>query len=332
MRRFITTCMLAASAAVVVLANHPATFVMRNGERLNGDLSYKGGTAYTLSGRDYESQQVAVVAFVNGDPSAAELGQISAVDNNPNELERHAFVTRDGKVMLGKLYKFSPDGETITFDARDGGRRDISANDLARIYINPGAARSVYSNVGRALQPVATGGRVENPVNNPVNAPAGSITVNGNQPWTDTGINVRKGDMITFSATGRVNVATGNSPDVVADPNGANNFPAPRNNYPFPGMAVGGLIAKVGNDRPFGVGTLTHPISMPDDGRLYLGINDDGFGDNSGAFYVTINGGSGNTNGRTNGRTPNGNNPNGNNPNGNNPNDDNRGRNRRNGR
>jgi hypothetical protein len=277
--------MLAASAAVVVLANHPATFVLRNGERVNGNLSYKGGTAYTLNGRDYEAQEVAVVAFVNGDPSAAELGQISGVDNNPNELERHAFVTRDGKVMLGKLYKFSPDGETITFDAREGGRRDISANDLARIYINPGAARSVYSNVTRALQPVATGGVATNPAT----APAGSITVNGNQPWTDTGINVRKGDMITFSATGRVRVATGNSPDVVADPNGANNFPAPRTNYPLPTMSVGGLIAKVGNDRPFGVGTLTHPISMPDDGRLYLGINDDGFGDNSGAFYVTIN-------------------------------------------
>lgn len=282
MRRFITTCMLAASAAVVVLADHPATFVLRNGERVNGNLSYKGGTAYTLNGRDYEAQEVAVVAFVNDDPSAAELRQISRQDNNPNELSRHAFVTRDGNVMLGKLYKFSPDGATVTFDAQNGGRRDISANDLARIYINPGAARTVYSNIMRSLSPVATTG-VAN-----ANPPPGAIAVNGNQPWTDTGINVKKGDMITFSATGRVSVATGNSPDVVADPNGANNFPAPRNNYPLPSMSVGGLIAKVGNDRPFGVGTLTHPISMPDNGRLYLGVNDDGFGDNSGAFYVTI--------------------------------------------
>jgi len=285
MRRLITTCVLAASAAVVVLANHPATFVMRNGDRVNGALSYKGGTAYTLNGRDYEAQEVAVVAFVNDDPSAAELRQISRVDNNPNELDRHAFVTRDGRVMMGKLYKFSPDGETITFDARDGGRRDISANDLARIYINPGAARSVYSNILRsANQVVATTGVA----NNPSPAPPGSIAVNGNQPWTDTGINVKKGDLISFAATGQVRVASGDSPDAVADPNGANNFQAPRNNYPLPTMAVGGLIAKVGNDKPFGIGTLTHAISMPDNGRLYLGVNDDGFGDNSGAFYVRI--------------------------------------------
>ena len=283
MRRIITTCVLVGSAVVVALANHPATFVLRSGEKVNGDLSYKGGTAYTLNGRDYEAQEVAVVAFVKDDPSASELRQISRTDNNPSELDRHAFVTRDGKVMLGKLYKFSPDGETVTFDARDGGRRDISANDLARIYINPAAARSVYSSILRAgRQPVATTGVVNAP------QPPGSIAVNGNQPWTDSQINVKKGDRIVFSATGQVRVANGDSADAVAGPDGAGNFQAPRTNYPYPGIAVGGLIAKVGNDRPFSIGSITQPISMPDDGRLYLGINDDGFGDNSGAFYVTI--------------------------------------------
>jgi hypothetical protein len=281
MRRFITTCVLAASAAVVALANQPATFVLRGGERVSGDLSYKGGSAYTLNGRDYEAQNIAVVAFAEGDPSADELRQISRVDNNPNELERHAFVMRDGRVMMGKLYRFSPGGETVTFDARDGGRRDVSANDLARIYINPGAARSVYNNILRSgREAVATTGVV--------NAPPGSIAVNGNQPWTDTQINVRQGDRIVFSATGQVRVASGNSPEAVAGPDGAGAFNAPRNNYPYPPLPVGGLIAKVGNDRPFAIGSINTPISMPDNGRLYLGINDDGHGDNSGAFYVTI--------------------------------------------
>ena len=116
--------------------------------------------------------------------------------------------------MLGKLYKFSPDGETITFDAREGGRRDISANELARIYINPGAARSVYNNILRAgsNQPVATTGVV--------NAPPGSIAVVGNQPWTDTQITVKKGDRIVFSVTGEVRVASGNAADAVAGPDG----------------------------------------------------------------------------------------------------------------
>jgi hypothetical protein len=281
MRKFLTTCALAASAAVVVLANHPATFVLRNGNRVNGGLSYKGGTAYTLAGQDYEAQNVALVAFVEGDPTAEELRQISSVDNNPNELERHAFVMRDGRVILGKLYKFSPDGETVTFDARDGGRRDVSANDLARIYINPGAARSVYNNILQAgTQPVATTGVV--------NAPQGSIAVNGNQPWTDTAVDVRAGDQLRFTSTGEIRVASGNAREAVANPNGSGSFAAPRNGYPVPAMAVGGLIARVGNSKPFPIGMSNQPIRMPADGRLYLGINDDGFGDNSGAFYVTI--------------------------------------------
>jgi hypothetical protein len=117
-----------ASAAAALLANHPATFVMRSGERINGDLSYKGGTAYTLNGRDIESRDVAVILFVNDDPSAAELNQIPQVDDNPSEHERHAFVTRDGKVTLGKLYKFSPDGETVTWRASISIRRARGAS------------------------------------------------------------------------------------------------------------------------------------------------------------------------------------------------------------
>ena len=84
--------MLAASLGVVAMANHPATFVLRSGERVSGELSYKGGTSYTLNGKDYPSNDIALIEFVPGDPSAAELNQIPTVDNNPSEHERHVFV------------------------------------------------------------------------------------------------------------------------------------------------------------------------------------------------------------------------------------------------
>jgi len=280
MRRFIATCVLAASAAVVVLANHPATFVLRSGQRVNGELGYKGGTTYTLSGRDYESRDVAVISFVNDDPSAEELRQIPRVDNNPTELERHVFVTRDGNVIFGKLYHISSDGETITYDRREGGRHDISANQLARIYINPAGARSAYNSIlrqGRGA--VATAGVANS---------GGGLIVTGNQPWTDTAVDVRVGDQVRFLSSGEIRVATGNGPETVANPNGSGGFNAPRNNYPVPAMAVGGLIAKVGNSAPFPIGMNDQPIRMPANGRLYLGVNDDGFGDNSGAFNVRI--------------------------------------------
>jgi hypothetical protein len=67
------------------------------------------------------------------------------------------------------------------------------------------------------------------------------------------------------------------------------------NKYPVPGNQAGTLIGRVGSGglfgggRIFAIGTMSQPITMQADGRLMLGINDDNFGDNSGAFSVTIN-------------------------------------------
>src|SRR5215210_5739031 len=109
-RRLLIATVLMASTAGIVAAQTRVTFVMRNGERITGDLTYKGGADYTLNGRDIAASQVAYISFQGGDPSAQELSRIPDVDNNPNELERHVFVMKDNTVIFGKLYKFSPDG------------------------------------------------------------------------------------------------------------------------------------------------------------------------------------------------------------------------------
>src|SRR5262249_58582681 len=112
---------------------------------------------------------------------------------NPSEHERHVFVTRSGEVIFGKIYHISADGNTITYDRREGGRHDISTDDLARVYVNPAGARRVYASI---LGPAATPGGV---------ATTGStIRVNANQPWTDTGITVNQGDRIAFQASGEI--------------------------------------------------------------------------------------------------------------------------------
>src|SRR5437660_9550048 len=112
-RRLLASCVVTACLGGVALANHQATFVLRNGERVSGELTYKGGASYTLNGRDYPSTEVAIIAFEPGDPPASELNQIPTTDNPADEHERHVFVTKDGQVIRGKLYDFSPDGETV---------------------------------------------------------------------------------------------------------------------------------------------------------------------------------------------------------------------------
>ena len=270
-RRVLLGSVLAASLGVVAMANHPATFVLRNGDRVSGELSYKGGTSYTLNGKDYPSNDIALIEFVPGAPSAAELNQIPTVDNNPSEHERHVFVTRDGQVIFGKIYQISPDGNTITFDRREGGRQELAADNLARVYVNPAGARSVYAAVLGNATPgaVATSGT--------------TIRVPANQAWTDTGITVNQGDKVVFQASGEITF--GRSPGQTATPDGG---PDRKPNYPLPSVPVGALIGKVGNSAPFGIGTQSQPLPMPASGRLMLGVNDNELADNGGAYTVVV--------------------------------------------
>lgn len=270
-RRVLLGSVLAAGLGVVAMANHPATFVLRSGERVSGELSYKGGTSYTLNGKDYPSSDIALIEFVPGAPSAAELNQIPTVDNNPSEHERHVFVTRDGQVIFGKIYSISPDGNTITFDRREGGRQDLAADNLARVYVNPAGARSVYAAVLGNATPgaVATSGTT-------INVPA-------NRAWTDTGITVNQGDKVVFQASGTITY--GRSPGQTATPDGGEDR---RAQYPAPSLPVGALLGRVGNGAPFGIGTQTQPLPMPASGRLMLGVNDNELTDNGGAYTVIV--------------------------------------------
>ena len=270
-RRLITSCAVVACLGVVALANHPATFVLRNGDRVSGELSYKGGTSYTLNGRDYPSRDIAIIEFVPGEPSAAELNAIPTVDNNPSEHERHVFVTRTGEIIFGKIYHISADGNTITFDRREGGRQDLAADNIARVYVNPAAARSVYNRIVSANAPVGTSGA------------AMTIRVPANQAWTDTGITVNAGDRVAFQASGEITY--GRSPGQTATPDGGADR---RANYPEPSAPVGALIGKVGNSAPFGIGTQGQPLGMPASGRLMIGVNDNELADNGGFFTVVV--------------------------------------------
>jgi hypothetical protein len=273
-RRLIASGVLTLGLGIVAFANHPATFVLRDGNRVSGELSYKGGTSYTLNGHDYASNDIAIIEFTPGVPSAAELNQIPTVDNNPSEHERHVFVTRSGQIIFGKIYHISADGNTFTFDERGGGRRDISSDELARVYVNPAGARSVYASVLNN-NAVATSGVMVGETRN--------ISVAGNQPWTDTGITVNAGDRVQFQASGEI--MFGRTAGMNSTPDGN---PTMRGNYPDPTVPVGALIGKIGNSAPFAIGMQTQPLGMPASGRLYLGVNDNDFSDNSGAFTVVV--------------------------------------------
>ncbi|CAN5867824.1 hypothetical protein BH18ACI5_BH18ACI5_12810 [soil metagenome] len=109
------------------------------------------------------------------------------------------------------------------------------------------------------------------------------VSVPGNTEWVDTGIDVRPGDVLTIRADGSVRLS-GNGDDT-ATPGGANRR---ANNAPLPNHPAGSLIARVGFSAPLFVGDGRGINKVTTGGRLYLGVNDDHWADNSGAFRATV--------------------------------------------
>jgi hypothetical protein len=115
------------------------------------------------------------------------------------------------------------------------------------------------------------------------------LLVAANRPWTDTGIFVQKGEVISFVASGEIR--WGSAADATAGPEGSlKKLSAKLGSalvYPIHGMGAGGLIARVGKDKPFKIGAKAE-LAMPASGALFLGVNDNFFDNNKGEFHVTI--------------------------------------------
>lgn len=179
-------------------------------------------------------------------------------------------IMRDGRRVSGTLVSVRND--TIEFDeSRDfgaGRRLRLDRRDVARVEFDDG-----WSDGGRG------GGRP------PGGLRERTVTVQARLPWTDTGIDVRRGQQIYLAASGEIRWGTGGRKD---GPEGEKNSPV-NQNRPIPNRPAGALIGRVGDyDAPFFTGNERGPYQMRSAGRLYLGVNDDYLQDNSGSFRVVV--------------------------------------------
>ena len=109
------------------------------------------------------------------------------------------------------------------------------------------------------------------------------VTVSPTQAWTDTGIDVRAGQEIYFQTSGQVTW----SPNKRVDANGTRNSGS-NPNRPLPARNGGALLGRVGERDVFLIGLDVGPFRIRQNGRLYLGVNDDTLEDNTGAYYVVV--------------------------------------------
>lgn len=119
-----------------------------------------------------------------------------------------------------------------------------------------------------------------------------SFDVPANSRGLDTGIDVRAGEPITFTATGTI-VAGSRVGEV--GPDGARSssgFGSVVNARPVASAGVGALIGYIRNingslSPAYLIGS-SLTTSVPMDGRLILAVNDDNYNDNTGSFRVTV--------------------------------------------
>ena len=110
------------------------------------------------------------------------------------------------------------------------------------------------------------------------------VRVDALQRWTDTGLTVRAGDVVTFSASGEIQMSE-DAGDTATPAGSRRGRTAP--DAPVLKQLAGGLIAKIGNYPPIFVGS-RNSVTAPVSGRLYLGVNDDHLDDNRGEFAVNV--------------------------------------------
>lgn len=213
-------------------------------------------------------------------PSANEGELIGAIGNDPSspiiELgsRREFTADRNGRLFLTANRGSFADARGA-FDVQVRRERNIGLRDTDEL--DRGGIRS------RDRQPGDLFGRTR--------AIDRTISVAASSRGSDTGIDVRAGEQITFSATGTIVVGQ-RAGEVGPDGRRSGGFGSIIGTRPVPNAGLGALIGYIrGLDgqagTPFFVGSnLT--FTVPADGRLFLLVNDDNYTDNTGDFSVRI--------------------------------------------
>jgi len=259
-------CAAALLVTGTAYAQESATLTLRNGDKVSGQLIDLGGVGYTVNvngtERHIPQNSVAVVDFTGGTMSDADWAAFTGTSK---------VVLRNGQSFDGSLYDIGGTSPLRLTIRTSNGEREVASSEVARIVMArpDNVAVATSGNTGIANTPSV----------------AGAVTVNANQPWTSTGISVKKGQRINLAITGDVQL----SDDVndVANAFGSKSGRTVANGLIKNGPA-GALVGKMGaNGAAFPIGGATY-IVAPADGVLFLGVNDDGFGDNRGNYQVVV--------------------------------------------
>jgi len=171
--------------------------------------------------------------------------------------------------------------------ARHRAARTLAAGALALGLLALGLVAGVRTFANSSTQPAS---EPSGPTRTPGLGVSDTVSVSATQGFTDTGITISQGEVLSLAATGRVAYSSGHS----VGPQGVG-FKKPEcsqaqsgSTFAGPGLPCWSLIGRIGaRGQVFYVGPSLHIVS-PAAGELFLGYNDNAYGGNSGAFSASI--------------------------------------------
>jgi hypothetical protein len=263
-RTVLALAVTAVTSIGVAQAQESVTLTLRSGEKLTAQLVDLGGSGFAVrvngADRQLPTSEVSVIDFGGGSMTDADWAKVPAGQQ---------IVLKNGETIAGQLYDIGGTSPLRITVKSASGEREFSSNEIGRIILS------------RPSNTVATSGSNAN-----LAAASGAgISVNPKQAWTSTGMTVRRGEVLTFNASGEVQLS-GDANDVATAFGSKSGRKAA--NAPLPNVLAGALIGRIGtNGQPFAIGSGVS-VPMPAAGQLFLGINDDGFEDNQGEIRVDI--------------------------------------------
>lgn len=261
---------LLAVSVNVADAQVTGTVVLKDGQKHTGrNIGYRMDRreiAVRTSQHEEPRMNIDQVAYIDFGGAPARDVTLTGTQN--------AVVLRDGTVVRGQVIEVgheNPADESTPYNVvirtEAGEERRLAGNQVGRVYFSsPGASTGTS---GEAQFEKATGE---------------GIVVSARQQWTPTGMTVRSGERVMFQTSGQIQLS--DDPKDIAGSAGALSQ-RKATGSPLPGNLAGALIGRVGQGQPFPIGDQT-AVTMPANGQLFLGINDDVLDDNRGEFRVKL--------------------------------------------
>ena len=272
-KRGLVACVAVATATAVLMAAPRATLILRNGDKVSGSLIDMGGSGFTIrtggSDETIATGDVASIEFQSGTIPRDVVAKMQA--------GRPFVVLRNGDLVDGRLIDIAGnDPLRLTVRTQDG-QQDFNSSEVSRIFLAKWE--------GMPAPEAKADGKPDRTDQRQLEQGGRGMSVPARQCWTDTGIFVRRGQMVSFLASGEIGLSE--AANDIAGPAGSKTGRYSRN-APMPSVQAGALLGRIANGLPFGIGDQSRALSMPGAGDLYLGINDDDCGDNRGEFRVEI--------------------------------------------